>query len=149
MIPTPYIPDLTPFAGGGGDAAIGLEPLAIGWLRRGKPFETGKVPAAFPQRLLAFCLPDNLVSLFGRPLPCGLENHPVEATHWDGRSVAPGLGEIRVIGDEEIFAAPDLIYHYVTAHRYRPPDAFIEAVLHGPPPDSAEFKALIRMLQRY
>jgi hypothetical protein len=28
-----------------------------------------------------------------------------------------------------VFAAPSLVYHYVAAHDYRPPDEFIAAVL--------------------
>jgi hypothetical protein len=31
--------------------------------------------------------------------------------------------------DGQLFAAPTLIVHYVDAHRYRPTDAFIDAVL--------------------
>ncbi|MCX7805518.1 MAG: hypothetical protein N3A38_10060 [Planctomycetota bacterium] len=38
--------------------------------------------------------------------------------------------EIRVLGrDGKIYAAPTLIYHYVVAHKYRPPQEFIDAVM--------------------
>jgi hypothetical protein len=41
-----------------------------------------------------------------------------------------GSAEIRVPGSGgRIYAAPDLIYHYVEAHGYRPPDEFVEAVM--------------------
>ena len=40
--------------------------------------------------------------------------------------------EIRVRGDERtVYAAPTLIVHYVEAHRYRPPEEFIAAVLNA------------------
>lgn len=49
--------------------------------------------------------------------------------------VKRGLGsaEIRVTGEHgEIYAAPDLIYHYVADHHYKAPDAFVCAVLLAP-----------------
>jgi len=43
--------------------------------------------------------------------------------------VALGDAEIRVLGrNDRVFAAPNLIYHYVTAHGYRPPDEFLGAL---------------------
>jgi hypothetical protein len=41
-----------------------------------------------------------------------------------------GSAEIRVPGKGNIvFAAPEMIAHYVIMHEYRPPEEFIEAVL--------------------
>ncbi|MFE2149246.1 hypothetical protein ACFXAO_04345 [Streptomyces lavendulae] len=41
-----------------------------------------------------------------------------------------GNGEVRIPGGPGVaYAAPFLITHYVTAHGYRPPQAFIDAVL--------------------
>ena len=40
-----------------------------------------------------------------------------------------GNGEIRVRGEAAYYASPTLIYHYVVAHHYKPPEEFIEAVL--------------------
>jgi len=58
----------------------------------------------------------------------------------DGEELKLGSAEIRVIGvDGKIYAAPNLIYHYITVHNYRPPDEFIDAVLNGPRPDSHEY----------
>jgi hypothetical protein len=48
-----------------------------------------------------------------------------------------GSAEIRVFGDEGvIYAAPDLIYHYMAIHRYKPPDQFISALISRPHPSS-------------
>ena len=56
-----------------------------------------------------------------------------------------GSAEIRVLGRENVvYAAPDLIYHYVVEHYYRPPDEFIQAVLEGPLPDTPEYQAYLR-----
>ncbi len=54
-------------------------------------------------------------------------------------------GEMRLLGSAEIrvfaasgaiYAAPDLIYHYMTVRRYKPPDQFIAALTAGPHPSS-------------
>jgi hypothetical protein len=50
-----------------------------------------------------------------------------------------GSAEIRVFADSgAIYAAPDLIYHYMAVHRYKPPDQFITALTAGPHPFSKE-----------
>ncbi|WP_146209646.1 hypothetical protein [Vitiosangium sp. GDMCC 1.1324] len=43
-----------------------------------------------------------------------------------------------------LFIAPELIVHYITAHGYRPPDTFIEAVLACPPQKSPEYIERLR-----
>jgi hypothetical protein len=47
----------------------------------------------------------------------------------NGELASLGSAEIRVHGPTAEYAAPNLIYHYVIAHEYLPPDEFIEAVL--------------------
>ncbi|WP_338285215.1 hypothetical protein [Luteolibacter sp. LG18] len=59
----------------------------------------------------------------------------------DGCEHSLGNGEIRVRGaDGVIYGAPTLIYHYVVAHDYLPPAAFIEAVCRWEPPQDAGAK---------
>ncbi len=130
--------DLTPYTGCGADAALGLLPLAVGWLRGGMAFETGKAPESFLARLLPFCQPEHTVCAAGGTRPCPL-----------CRQLIPpyGQAEIRVIGEVDIYAAPDLIYHYVSGHHYLPPPEFVAAVLQGPAPDTAEHRALRRALR--
>jgi len=41
---------------------------------------------------------------------------------------ARGNGEIRAAGDGIIYAAPVLIVHYIEAHGYQPPAAFLAAI---------------------
>jgi hypothetical protein len=54
-----------------------------------------------------------------------------------------GSAEIRVVGVGRVYAAPDLIGHYVEAHGYCPPEEFIAAVLGGPEPGSAVWRTAL------
>ena len=69
---------------------------------------------------------------------------PDAALHWrGGEKILLGSAEIRVFGlNGVVYAAPNMIYHYVLTHRYCPPLEFIRAVLEGPLPDSLEYAAL-------
>ena len=62
----------------------------------------------------------------------------------DGLRLELGRAEIRVFGDRgKIYASPNMLFHYVTAHHYKPPDEFIQALKHGPcPPDKEYFDRL-------
>jgi hypothetical protein len=62
----------------------------------------------------------------------------------DGESLMLGYSEIRVIGpSSQSYAAPSLIYHYVSDHHYRPPDSFLSTLRSGPnPPSEQYFEAL-------
>ena len=47
-----------------------------------------------------------------------------------GRETRLGSAEMTVKGkDGKIYAAPNLIYHYMAAHDYDPPKEFVEALL--------------------
>lgn len=139
---------MTRYTGCDCDQAIGLDPLAVGFLSRKYPFQTGKVPYKFLQKLLPFCHPSKTVCQTHRTQNSALGGKQIEVDI-NSERITLGGAEIRVIGDEDIFAAPDLIYHYVADHHYLPPDEFVNAVMHGPQPDSAEFRALINTLRSY
>jgi len=52
-----------------------------------------------------------------------------------------GSAEIRVFsGNGLVYAAPDLIYHYMTVHRYKPPEQFLAALRLGPHPYTKEYR---------
>ena len=138
--------DLDPYLGCRADENVGLDPLAVGWLQRNQPYATGPVPEDFPEALLAFSFQEYLVCTTRATRPCPLCGEQAPPLSRDGQTARPGTGEIRVLGEEDIFAAPDLIHHYVTVHNYQPPPVFVEAVLNGPPPGSPEHRALIRTL---
>ncbi len=150
-----YFADLTPYVYGIGERPDGPQALNIGWLDRRCPFPTGETPAEFREKLRLFCLDAVLVRLYRGFHPC--EFCPLTDDEWaagredrcgEGASLAAiGCGEMRVEGETAVYAAPSLIVHYVEAHHYRPPDPFIEAVLHGPQPGSARHEALLAAWQ--
>ena len=94
--------------------------LNIGWLEAGKPYSTGSVPAVFVAKLKA------VQEVQWMNVCLGL--HECDLCPEEG---APeGNGEVRIPGEAGIaYAAPFLITHYITAHGYRPPQVFIDAVL--------------------
>jgi hypothetical protein len=122
----PYFPDLTPYEFLGGDP--GASSLNIGWLDKEHTFNQGPVEQDICKRIRQMCLfelarqtrgfhgcPLCLQPLFGTPVP--------------GETVLLGSAEIRVKGASGImYAAPNLIYHYITEHAYQPPAEFMEAV---------------------
>jgi hypothetical protein len=65
----------------------------------------------------------------------------------NGEELLLGSAEIRVFGKGElIYAAPNLIYHYVSVHCYKPPEEFLQALEEGPsPPGSEYFKRLTNL----
>lgn len=97
--------------------------LNVGWLEFGHPFQVGETSAEFRVKLGILC--QNRVKKMRGFQTCGFcesgDNH---------RSSA----EIRVAIRDRVFAAPELIHHYVVAHDYLPPAEFIEAVLASSDP---------------
>jgi hypothetical protein len=90
----------------------------VGWLDDQHPFPTGETSAEFHAKLRKLC------------------QRRVKQTrgfhHCDfckGRDKAQGSAEVRAIGDDRVYAAPELVYHYVLPHGYKPPADFIAAVL--------------------
>lgn len=142
-----YLPDLALFPSKG-EAQLGLQPLAVGWLQERKPFATARLPAEFTDRLLPFCFERYSLPGSRRDARCALSRECglIRPLH-EGDDIVYFDSHIRVIGEEDIFAAPSLIYHYVTVHQYKPPDAFVQAVLKGPAAGSAEHRALLNTLK--
>lgn len=118
--------------------------LTIGWLDGTHPFPQGNVPSLFVERLWAFCK---------KPVHGMLGTHEcelcppiaigqiIEPDRFGDERLYLGSAELRVFGKEnKVYAAPNLIYHYVTRHGYCPPDEFIQAVLECPPPDTPTYQ---------
>ena len=112
-----YYADLTVFPQKTGDI------IAVGWLSLENVFPRGVVPQNFVRRLAK-------LSTVPRCPTFGV--HPCDFCEGEERPV--GNGQIHVpAGGGRWYAAPQLIYHYVVAHTYRPPDEYIVAVLLAPP----------------
>lgn len=122
--------------------------LNVGWLDSKHAFERGRQPDWVFDRLLK-----HLVLPVARTRglhTCELCPHSVKQPFVLTRgseNITLGSSEVRVISNGGIvFAAPSLIWHYVEAHEYCPPDLFVDALLHGVDPDSCEFVQLLRAL---
>jgi hypothetical protein len=90
----------------------------IGWLDRAYPFPTGKTSKKFQAKLLQIGL--HRVNQTRGFLSCYF---------CKGSERPHGSAEVRVPGLGKVYAAPELVHHYVVTHRYKPPDEFIAAVL--------------------
>ena len=104
----------------------------VGWLDRRHPFETGNTPVAFVSKLARLC--EEPVGMTRGWRSCNLcderapQPGPTSVTV-DGADVLVGSAEIGVPGaDGVVFAAPNMILHYVADHRDLPPMEFVNAV---------------------
>jgi len=144
-----YFKDLSLYSYSKGETSI-LPAFNIGWLSKDQSFIAGETSQQFREKLYGFCVDENLVLVmrgFHKCEFCELSYDEWLKTHPDyGKSakfMGLGTGEIRVIGKSVIYAAPSLIYHYISTHDYMPPQEFIEAILTGPQPGSTEHNALL------
>jgi hypothetical protein len=121
-----FFADLTPHSYTPTD---GLLVLNIGWLDKGCPFVRAATSPQFHEALRLLCQrPIHLHRGFHICQFCPRED-PAIWPPSDPRRL--GNGQIRVLGrdGDTWYAAPTMIYHYVVAHEYQPPEVFIEAVL--------------------
>jgi hypothetical protein len=107
--------------------------LNVGWLDNEHEFRHGRIPADLLEYALKLCeAPVNQTK--------GLHHCPFcQESAWAGSGgiiaerqgprLLLGSAEIRVAGHGGlVYAAPNMIYHYMQAHQYLPPDEFIEAL---------------------
>lgn len=110
-----YFPDLSIHTYTAREPEAGV--INIGWLGKGNQFALGNTPPAFAAALKELC---------AHPVKPHRGFHVCEYCKNNS-----GNGQIRVRNDEGVwFAAPTMIYHYVTEHQYRPPDQFVDCVLN-------------------
>jgi hypothetical protein len=101
----------------------------VGWLDRNHEFDKGAVPTEVCRKLL------HLIRVAKANQMRGIHECDFCANR-DRISVTDAVGviwlgaaEIWVPGGGGlIYAAPDMVYHYINAHGYRPPREFIDAV---------------------
>lgn len=118
------------------------EALAVGWLDASEPFATGTCPDEVKDRLRVLArTPVRLTRgyhycqfcLAKAPAPRLLRE---DIRLYEPPDVARSHGEIWLTAlDGTRYAAPEMLAHYVDAHGYLPPSAFIEAVRFGVPTD--------------
>jgi hypothetical protein len=119
---------------------------AIGWLASGHEFASAIPDEDLLDLLFLYC--STSVAITRGIHDCDF--CPVGTARQaerNGQSLLLGAAEIRVFSqDGRIYAAPNLIYHYVFAHHYRPPDEFLEALRTGPRPTSQEYFDILARL---
>jgi len=112
----------------------------VGWLERGRPFDQQSPSEELRSTLWRYC---EVSVMQARGLhQCDLCPPPARliVASRDGHGLRLGSAEIRVFSpDGKIYAAPNLIYHYVRTHHYKPPQEFLTALNEGPRPPSPEF----------
>jgi hypothetical protein len=115
-----FFADLTPHTY---SPTCGLNVLNVGWLDEGKEFPKGPTSDEFKIALKDLCShPIILHRGFHGCYFCLVEHR--------ANPVACGNGQIRVIDSNKVwYAAPTLLYHYVTDHQYLPPAEFVRAVI--------------------
>ena len=118
-------------------AAHGDHIRAVGWLSDKHPFPTGDASPAFLARLKEFCRRwgDGL-----EPLAWGIFMGPHRCELCRGYMAS---GNIGVPAGGVLFAAPEMVGHYVEAHRYAPPAEFVAAVMAAPLPGTAEYRRAV------
>lgn len=139
-----YIPDLTVYMPDK-HRRLDMNILAIGWLST-NGYSTGPVSEAFLHRLKLFCS-DPALSFFGlNDCPLCLQSPSISRSDKD---LELGSGELRIKGlGNIVYAAPDLIYHYVKDHQYQPPTEFVEAILNSHLPDTVEYQEFVNIWRK-
>ena len=115
----------------------GLKPhtnaKSIGWLSSDQPYTQGTVDLALVRKLEAIAIGCPVMQMRGfNYCECCDEEELVVA--WDGKRRLLGSAEIWVpASDDVVYAAPDMVSHYVQKHSYLPPREFLEAVARFDP----------------
>jgi hypothetical protein len=105
----------------------------IGWLERRCDYATWDPPIELLARLQYLCLsPTNGTMGYCSCSLCGFAAEYPITIIVDGTPVCLGSAEIRIQSREgRRFVCPDMVYHYVQRHKYRPPAEFIDAVMQA------------------
>lgn len=140
-----YYSDLSPYV----YSKVETSTVNVGWLDSSHPFPTGKVTDEFLARLWLYCAkPVHPAKGFHECPFCVPPLVPIEATRGK-ETLLLGAAEIRVLGSNKKYAAPNLVYHYIVEHEYLPPEEFIQAVMEGPQPGTSEFEEYLPTLARF
>lgn len=126
-----YFPDLSPYT------YMQREPdpnlVTVGWLDAEHDFPTGPISDELLQRLLVLCFSPVNGTRGIHPSPFIPHDPRGYSVQYKGRHIALGFAEIRVVGKNgRVYAAPNLIYHYIKDCKYLPPKEFLDALLSMP-----------------
>jgi hypothetical protein len=147
-----YFKDLSVYVYGGNERPWPLE-NNVGWLGPGKPFATAKPSEALLDLIWKFCKvrvnPTRGIHSC-HLCPQGEVHIPPFESHFyarNGERLLLGSAEIRSFSNRgPIFAAPNLVYHYVEAHHYCPPSEFVDSLSESPCPPEPEYLSRLAKL---
>lgn len=116
--------------------AAGDHVRSIGWLHPEFPYTKGQVTNDFLARLKQFVeqSSDSADALFFGALGGFHTCEFCGGSH--------GIANFGVPCDGILFVAPEMVVHYIEEHQYRPPDVFVNAVMHSPLPESEEYQLI-------
>lgn len=117
--------------------------LAVGWLDSREPYQRGEAEANFLEQLaLIIELSAPVNPGWGGVHFCELESCQTPRSNYL-KKFRLGNSEIVLASERpgQYYCAPNLIYHYITAHNYVPPREFELAVLKFRPEDLVEIEA--------
>lgn len=123
-----YYKDLTKYSYGQKEDSYN-----IGWLDGRHSYTRGNVSEQFLDKLWTyFSYPVNIYRGFHQCELCKKQNIEIPIIQYKSEKRKAGFYEIRVFDREgNTYAAPSLIFHYITCHHYMPPQKFIDAVVNG------------------
>ena len=116
----------------------------IGWLADGVAFETEEPAEELLDWVWAYAKVSTVRSRGMHRCEFCADRH-ANYPERNGMKLMLGTAELRVFAESgEIYAAPNLIYHYIAVHHYKPPREFVEAMRKGPrPPDQLYVDKLV------
>lgn len=131
-------PDLSPYTYRPRQAIRPTE--NVGWLDEKCDFPTGTVDEYLLPVIWECCM--RRVAVRRGCATCRLCNNNISVTY-ERQTLRLGTGEIRIFGESAVYAAPDLLFHYIQYHKYQPPEVFVKAALGQPMPWTGEYAALL------
>lgn len=119
---------------------------AIGWLENGHTFSTSSKTAwlwrVMTRWRFQFAFRAHARSAW-QPV-CFMGVHMCDLCPPNQWEKFAGSSNVWIPTTDCVFVAPELVAHYVSAHDYQPPPAFVAAVLTCPPQSSPAFFDLLR-----
>jgi len=139
-----YFPDLSEYTYMQCRIRPGL--VNVGWLDRAHVFTTGALNEPVLERLWQFCRASVVHTRGSHGCEfCQPPHRGLLSVTRGAETLKLSSAEIRVFrADGRVYAAPDLIYHYVTQHGYCPPPEFVSAMLECPLPETEDYLQLWR-----
>lgn len=101
--------------------------LPVGWLSIAHDYQKGPVARPLLDKLTYLAVFKSINFMRGAHR-CELCDDGEPVAEKDGAVRSLGSAEVWLPGDNVLYAAPNLIVHYISVHRYQPPQSYLDAV---------------------